>query len=363
MNITELRDELGTRAAGIEADPVMAAVVAGRIRSARRRRTTAALGAAGAVAVLAVTGAVTAGWSDPPVVPADSDGPSRSIGTDGMPYRALPDSPGDLVRDGLRYRASVAGDTRVAGVIGEKGQRSIRLTWTPATNRVRLSADCWLPGADPQTISAIELRMTRDGIERLRTNCNAQSPTPGDLPVSSVTPGEPGKGWTDLRVGTPTSVTVELVDRRTRKPVNPTGARVVGAVYALGAQRSIVDPATRKTVVALPEVLEHQGHLYRLSGKVATAPAASGKALTVATPQNVPFLVTWGSGGTGVATDGSPLGTDHLTGLATQTTHNSSGGWSTDPQPPRGPGTVTVRHEGDRPPQGVTLIAIYTLAT
>lgn len=363
MNITELRDELGARAAGIEADPSLASVVAGKIRLAGRRRATAAVGAAGALAVLAGIGAGNAGWPDAPALPAQSGVSTRSTSADGMPARVLPDSPGDLVRDGLRYRASIAGDTRVAGVIGAEGQGSMRLTWTPATTRVRLLADCWLPGADPQTISAIELRMTRDGIERLSTKCNAQASAAGDLPESSVTPGEPGEGWTDLRVGTPTSVTVELVDRGTGKPVSPKGARVVGAVYALGAQRSIVDPATRKTVVALPEVLEHHGHRYRLSGDVATAPAASGKDLTVRTPQNVPFLVTWGSAGTGVATDGSSLGTDHLTGLATPTTRNSSGGWSTIPQPARGPGMATVRHEGDRPTQGVTLLAVYTLAT
>lgn len=143
MNTTELRDELSARAASIDAPSSMSTGVAGKIRATKRRRAAAVAGTACAVAVLTGVSVVNAGRSTAPVVPAGRATPSVMVAADGMAYRVVPPSPGDVERDGLRYRAQVADDRLAVSAIGAVGQGKITMTWTPTSTQVDLAVDCW----------------------------------------------------------------------------------------------------------------------------------------------------------------------------------------------------------------------------
>ena len=360
MNTTELRDELSTRAASIDAPPSMSTAVAGKIRATKRRRAAAVAGAACAVAMLAGVTVVNAGRSAAPLVPAGTSAPSLLVAADGMPYRAVPPSPGDVARDGLRYRAQVADDRLAVAAIGAVGQGKVTMTWTPTSTHVSLATECWLPRADTQSVPLETAFLLIDGKRTVGRGCASEPASPGALPAGGATLGEPGQGWDGLTVGKPVTMTVEAFDRQGR-PVTDPRVRVSGAVYVLGPQRDVIDMSTGKVVAQVPEVTENEGYRYRLTS-LTTKPATGGPA-TVRTPSQTPFLVTYGSVGLDPAGGATgDVGRDYLVGLDAPTGGNSGGVRVTVPQPARAAGAVTLRHEGPKPQRGVQLIAIYTPA-
>ena len=360
MNTTELRDELSARAASIDAPSSMSTGVAGKIRATKRRRAAAVAGTACAVAVLTGVSVVNAGRSTAPVVPAGRATPSVMVAADGMPYRAVPPAPGDVVRDGLRYRAQVADDRLAVAAIGAVGQGKVTMTWIPTSTHVSLATECWLPGADTQSVPLETAFLLIDGKRLVGSSCAPHPASPGALPAAGATPGEPGQGWDVLTVGKPVTLTVEAFDKN-GKPVTDPGVRVSGAVYVQGGQANVIDESTGKILAQVPEVTEFQGYRYLIE-TMKTRPATGGPP-TSETPSQTPFLVTYGSVGLdpegGTAGD---VGRDYLVGLDTPTGGNSGGIIETVPQPARAAGTVTLRHEGAKPKRGVQLIAIYTLA-
>jgi hypothetical protein len=110
-------------------------------------------------------------------------------------------------------------------------------------------------------------------------------------------------------------------------------------------------------VAALPKVVERHGFDYVLKDLVTAAPQEIDEGLSVATPGGTPFLVTYGSAGTGEPGEGR-IGISGLTG---EVTENSDGGWTTAPQPAHGAGRATLTHTGAVPVAGAAFIAIYTL--
>ena len=117
MNLTDLRDELTTHADDLGTATDLRAGVAAKVTQTKRRRAVAVgAGATLAVAALAV-GVVTRSAGPPRPVPAGTPSSTAPmIGADGMPYRAVPDAPGDVVKDGLRYRSRVGDDTLAVGL-------------------------------------------------------------------------------------------------------------------------------------------------------------------------------------------------------------------------------------------------------
>ncbi|KRF38174.1 hypothetical protein [Terrabacter sp. Soil810] len=355
MNLTDLRDELTTHADGLGTAPDLAAGVAGRVRTTKRRRAVAA-GSVATLAVVALTvGVVTSLGRPAPSVPAGSPSSAAPmIGADGMPFRAVPDAPGDVVKDGLHYRARVADDRLAAGFVGDRGQGQFTLAWEPTTTHVSVGAECYLPGLTADEASAYMVTVSLGGTTGFfGSSCTGGRPQQRDLPAGGPVPGEPGQGWTELTMGRAASVRVQLVDAKTSKPVSVDGALLAGAVYEQGAQTTVND-FSGAPVAALPEVVEHQGYRYRLDGRVSIADATSRDELVVPTPGGRPFLVTYGFAGTGTE------GTERLDGLADQSTA-ISGGLTTAEQPARPEGTVTLRHEGPLSPSGVRLVAVYTV--
>jgi hypothetical protein len=352
MNLTDLRDELDLRTADVQADPSsIAKGVKGRIRATRRRRVAGVAGGLGAAAL--ALGLVLTNQASP-VTPSPI--PAATLGSDGMPSRAVPDAPGDVVKDGLRYRARVAEDGLAVGVIGDAGgQRSLTATWTPRTTHVSYLAECWLlPGTSQAVVEDTMVRASISGVEgHTESTCETRVPTNGDLSTDGYVPGEPGQGHPELQVGRTTTLTVELV-RRDGTPAAIPGARLAAAVYDLGPQRLIEDDGGR-IVAALPEVREHQGYTYRLEALV-SGPVGTGALPEVSTPGDVPFLLTYGS----TTPAGDPgAGSLFLVGLDEESSRIQGGGWSTLPQPAKVAGTVGLQSEGPRPKAGVAFIAIY----
>jgi len=375
MNLTDLRDELTSHAEDLTPAPDLVAGVARRVRRTKRRRTAAAASVATlAVAALAV-GVVTSLGRPSPTVPA---GPPSSaapmLGADGMPFRSVPDAPGDVLKDGLRYRARVADDTLVAGFIGDRGQGQFSLAWEPTTTHVSIGAECYLPGLTAEEASAYMASVSLRGTPGyFGSSCTGGRPQLRDLPAGGTVPGEPGQGWTELTVGGTASVRIQLVDAKTRKPASVEGAQLTGAVYELGQQQPVQDEAGR-TLAALPTVVEHQGYRYHLAG-VATGPLASGTLPELGVPTSVysgvavpqgPFLVSWGSVGSDVP-DGTGAGTGsaetsglRLDGLRDGGEGRSYGTWGTTPVPAGSTRSMRLVAEGTRPDHGTAFIVVYT---
>lgn len=361
MNLTDLREELEQHTLDLRADPARITVgVAGRVRTTKRRRTVA--GAAAACALVATAGAglwTAANPTGPAPVPAAS-GPTETVGEDGLPSRHVPDAPGDVAKDGLRFRSQVGADTLAVGFIGDPGQSQFTLAWEPTTAHVSIASECYLPGADTAEAQALMLRVSLEGTEGYFSGmCQAGLPEGRDLPATGVIPGEPGEGWSELAVGSGARLRVQLVETKSGKPTSFEGVRIVAAVYDLGDQRVITDDAG-KALVAIPEVLEHQGHDYVIEGLV-SGPLGKGPLPQITTPADKPFLVAWGSGGTPVpdSNAGADVGYLRLTGLDEDSSGIEGGGWSTVPQRARTAGTVTLTLEGPRPSSGTAFIAVY----
>jgi hypothetical protein len=361
MNTTDLRDELTALAEPVTAPATIADGVASKITTIRRRRTgLAAAGAGLAVAAIAV-GVLTTGGYPAPVAPAGA-APSTApmIGSDGMPFRSVPDGAGDVVKDGLRYRARVADDTLAAGAIGDPGQGQFSLRWTPTTTHVSFAAECYLPGLSDEKARGYMVSLGLDGTKgAFGSQCSAHRPTERDLPVGGGTPGEPGQGWSELTVGQDASLRVQLVDAKTMKPASVDGAVLTGAVYDLGEQQLVKD-GSGAPVAALPTVLEHQGYRYTLKG-VNVAPLRSWRDLTVGLPSG-PAMVSWGSAGKDLTGGGS--GDEpgmRLTGLRDGVQGAGWGAILTQPVPADSAPRLTLSATGTRPDHGAGFLAVYTL--
>ncbi|HSU74474.1 MAG TPA: hypothetical protein VLI66_06005 [Terrabacter sp.] len=363
MNVTDLRDELTTHADDLGAAPDLRAGVATRVRRTRRRRATAAGAATLAVAALAV-GLVGSTGRQAPAVPAGrasvtATSTAPMIGSDGMPYRTVPDAPGDVVKDGLRYRAKVADDTLAAGFVGDRGQGQFSLVWTPTTTHVSFSAECYLPGLTHDQAGAYLVSVSLEGATGFfASSCTGGEPPAHDLPAGGGVPGEPGQGWKELTVGKTARVRVQLVDARTNRPAAVDGVQLAGAVYEQGAQWPVKD-ASGKTVASLPVVVEQQGYRYELGG-VTTAPLASWRDLTSGVPAGI-GLFTWGSAGGDFPGSGSSESGIRLTGLPGGADVRPYGSWGTAPAPDGSDHTVTVTTVGKRPDHGTGFLALYTL--
>ncbi|MCU1538615.1 MAG: hypothetical protein JWP82_2966 [Humibacillus sp.] len=361
MNLTDLRDELATRADDLGATPDLTTGVAGHVRTLKRRRAVAAGSVATLTAAAVAVGVLTSVGRPAPVVPA---GPPSSaapmIGTDGMPLRTVPDAPGDVAKDGLRYRARVGDDTIATGFIGDPGQAQFSLRWMPRTTHVSFGAECYLPG-----LSAAEARkyMVSVGLVGstgfFGSQCSGGRPTERDLPAGGDIPGEPGQGWSELTVGRDARVRVQLVDATTRKPASVDGAQITGAVYELGEQQLITDTAGA-TVAALPRVLEHQGYRYTLKS-LNSAPLRTWKDLTFGVPAG-PSLLTWGSAGGNLTGSGAGDGSGmRLTGLRDGDQGAGWGSYSTQPVPADSTPRVTLSAVGTKPGHGSGFVAVYSL--
>jgi hypothetical protein len=369
MNLTDLREELTAHADDLGPAPDLRAGVAAKVRATKRRRAaTAGAGAALAVAALAVGVMASVGRPAPTVPAGTPSSAAPMIGADGMPFRPVPDAPGDVTKDGLRLRARVGDDRLVAGLVGDRGQSRLSLAWEPTTTHDSVGAECYLPTLPDDQARKYMVSMGIEGAQgSFGTQCGSRRPSERDLPAGGGIPGEPGQGWSELTVGRTARVSVQLVDAKTHQPVVVEGAQLTGAVYELGTQRLVLDEAGN-AVVALPEVIEQHGYRYRLTALTA-GPLAAGALPELGPPTagaprggipDGPFFVSWGSAGkdlTGVDVPGSTLS---LRGPK-ETVSRGFGAWGLMPVPAGSAPTLRLTAEGHRPDHGVAFIVVYTL--
>jgi hypothetical protein len=361
MNLSDLRDELTAHADDLGTAGDFSPGVAGRVRATKRRRAVAA-GSLATLAVAALTVGVLPSLGRPaPILPAGSPSSAAPrVGADGMPFRSVPDAPGDIVKDGLRYRAAVAGDTLAAGFIGDRGQGQFSLLWEPTTTHVSVGAQCWLPGLTGDEAATYMVTVSLAGSRGFfGGSCSAGRPAERDLPARGTVPGEPGQGWTELTVGRAASVRIQLVDAKTNQPVSVEGAQLTGAVYELG-QTTPVRDETGRVVVDLPTAREHAGYTYRLAA-TASGPVSPGEnEVQIGAPARGPFLVT-----SGTAVTGSPRRDPafyRVDGLVGEPSQTQEGGSETTPQPSGDGRPLRLEvAEGSAPLHGTGFIAIYTL--
>lgn len=266
----------------------------------------------------------------------------RQAPSDPMPSVQPPTGPNDYVKDGIRYRTPVGGDTLVAAAIADRGRTELTFEFTPATDLLSLRPFC-MAGDRYQLAVTINGRSTMGG------SCGMQTTDPGSGGGMS---GMPGQGLPEIRPGEVNTATLRLTDAQHR-PVSLPTARIGLGIYQLGTQRLVGDDGNK---LALDEVQEYAGHLYRL-GEVRTAPAASGS-VRVATPAGVPFLVAYGSTDTGPA-----VIRVQLDGLDTRTAELSGpngAGRSIAGQPSRDAGAVTLHVVDGKPVKGTLVVAVYT---
>lgn len=359
MNLTDLRDELTTHADDLGSAPDFRAGVADRVRRTKRRRAAAAgAGAALAVAALAV-GTLTSLGRPAPSVPAGS--PSSAVpmvGADGMPYRTVPDAPGDITKDGLRLRARVADDLLEGGAIGDRGQSRIAVDWVPSSTSVSLVGACYLDGAGAGRASEIELRVRIEGMQGYFGSTCLGRPTERDLPTRVFTPGEPGRGWAELTVRRPATLIVEVVDRTTGKPLDGSDVQVAGAVYTDLGHHTPIRDASGKVVAVIPNTIEHQGYTYT-QVRMSSAPLPRWQDLTVGVDPGA-AMVLWGSAGEGLTgTDAPDESGMRLARYPGGSVTRGYGWWGTDVLPADSTVRVTASTQGARAAHGSGFIAVY----
>lgn len=197
----------------------------------------------------------------------------------GPPSQAPPTSADDYVKDGIRYRAKVGGDTLLAAKIADRGKTSFDLAFTAPGGRISLNDFCTArhTGVDPQYVVNIKF----NGTDAIKTSCSGEGALDAGA-SSSVIPSEAPPA------GQRVTVTVRLEDKNGR-PVSAPNDWLGLGIYAKGKARAVDDSF-------LDELKEYNGHNYRLAD-VKLADARTARELELATPADKPFLVAYGTAG------------------------------------------------------------------
>ena len=266
---------------------------------------------------------------------------------DGPPTQTPPTSAEDYVKDGIRYRAKVGGDSLAGAVIGSPGQSSVKLKFTSTGAKISLRHFCTANDdqyGSPQYQVAVNLS---NGVVEKMSSCDSQSTDAGG--VGQLTISVPGM------VGQVVEATITLRDGRGR-PVSMPGVRIGLGIYRPGAQRIIGGVGDQQ--VSLDEVTEYGGYLYKLTD-VRTVDAKTTDHLDMATPEGKPFLVAYGSTNLGAVTV-----TGTVTGLSPAGSgYSGSGehgvGVGLVGEAARKAGTARMTVSGGKPTQGKLLLGIY----
>jgi hypothetical protein len=217
--------------------------------------------------------------------------PTETRGSKATPSRALPSQPVDVIKDGHRFRAHVAGDTLAFATFGEPGQ-SITGSFA-AAGPVEFVADC-LGQAPPNT--TVEIRFA--GEVKLVGECSEGLP-PGDYNPISARAGKAGLGvvWGPVRspdmAYRKADVSARLVDAATSKPIAAPKARIALGAYLPGMTTPVLDPHMDARS-EIPMVLEANGVRYALSTAMTGRLTATGLP-SVEVPANSAVLILWGS--------------------------------------------------------------------
>ncbi|MFI5711496.1 hypothetical protein [Kribbella sp. NPDC051620] len=264
---------------------------------------------------------------------------------EGATEPSFPGGPADYVKDGVRYRAKVAGDTLAAATVGELGQTTLKLSFaTASTAQLGLRMYCAVPAGRPGVQYLMKLRTSAG--TRGSAVCDGQATDAGahgDIELPDH--GTPGKTI---------EVEVTLIDVDGR-PVDLPKARLGVGAYLLQPRHLISDVLGNK--ISLPATREFAGSTYALT-HLEQVDAAHTHQVSVPLPAGQPFLLAYGSSTLGADMDLSAT----LTGLGPEVTLEPSGGrFSTVlvNQRERAATTATFALTEGRPRHGKLYLAVY----
>lgn len=260
----------------------------------------------------------------------------------GPPSQTPPTSPSDYVKDGVRYRSKIGGDSLIAAVVGDPGESSVKVRFSATGAAIGLRDFCTTTSGGTQYEFAISL----NGRPRASGGCRSSSTDAGGGGRLVIADDSDG-----IKPGQLVEVTIRLQDKAHR-PVSPPGVRLGLGIYQPGSQRRI------DGLTSLDEIREHQGYVYRLSD-LRTVDARSNRQLEIPTPAEVPFLLAYGS------TDlGSQQVAVTLTDLPAQDASLSGGtgglGIGIEGKAARSAGTARLSITQGKPTRGKLILAIYT---
>ena len=276
---------------------------------------------------------------------------SGRIDPTAAPSREVPHNTDDYVRNGIRYRAKIGGDTLATAAIGDPGQSTLRAWFTATGAPVRLRDFCTANKgdlADPK----YGLRIQFDGIERSSGPCYGGSTDAGAGGGVTIADGP--------RAGQIVEVVATLIENETGRPATLPGVRLGLGLYFQGPQRAIMDTSDGKSV-SLPELTEVGGYTYKLD-QVKSAAATSG-VVSVKTPDSRPYLIMTGStplgGGTALIQAIVSTNSEEGTMSADGASSDGSLGVGVYPQPAGSSTTAALRLTSGKPTKGLLVIAIY----
>jgi hypothetical protein len=204
MNLTDLRDELATRANSTEdRAPDLLPGVRRKITRTKRRRIAAAGAAVVAVLALAIVPTVT-----------DLSGPEPA------------QTPSDVTRDDITLHGVVGPDQLDRGWIGNRGQTEFEFSWTPTTRDLALYTYC-RPTSENTLYYWVQINDHTAAVG----NCNSVDyvPNGGDMLPSTSTL------WLDVPLNQPAKVRVKLVDEH-GTAINGPDEQVAFGIYRRGEQ-------------------------------------------------------------------------------------------------------------------------------
>jgi hypothetical protein len=258
--------------------------------------------------------------------------------SEGAPIQTPPTSADDYVKDGIRYRAKIGGDTLIGAKVADRGKSSFDFSFTAPGGTLRLSDFCTARTGYAQP--EYWLRVEFNGAEVSSGSCSGDSIDAGL--GSSFIPGD-----APPPAGTQVKVTVRLEDVN-GKPVTRPNDWIGLGVYAKGKQ-VVINKST-----SLDEIREFGGHNYRLRDDVSHVPMANVRGLTIRTPPDTPFLISYGS-----TSDADQKITIRLSSRSNETGDQGGGiGTVGEAAGPVGKATVTVTGVTTKS-TGELLLAIY----
>jgi hypothetical protein len=261
--------------------------------------------------------------------------------TEGPPGRTPPTSDADYVKDGVRFRAKVGGDTLLGALVADRGKNQFDLTVTATGSQLSLSPLCTAMVTGAGQFPLYQLSFSFNGGPATKMSCSGGSLDAG-TGSSSITGEKPPAA------GEKVTVTVRLEDKN-GKPVTRDHDWIGLGIYAKGKQQTVDD-------TGFDEVREYDGRNYRLT-ELKKVPFADATSLTIKTPADTPFLVSYGTTG-----QVSLNAKTEINGL-TDSTGNSGGGVGTQGEAARPAGsataTATVTGAGAGKSSGHLVLAVY----
>ncbi|TWD79658.1 hypothetical protein FB561_0722 [Kribbella amoyensis] len=214
MNLTDLREELHTRATSTEERPIdLLPAVRRKIRRTKQRRVAAL--AAGTVAAVALALSLIPGLTTT-TEPAPAETP-----------------PADLTKDGITLRRTESSDRLEKGWIGDLGQNQLDVAWTPTQPKAAFYVICRSAASSPRSYWVrVNAHKVAEGTcqgagDWIRTGSYAMA----DDPL-----------WLDTPVGEQAQVTAQLVDGA-GQPLRDATAQLALGIYQVDGR----DPAPLPT--------------------------------------------------------------------------------------------------------------------